>query len=241
MADVTPMVKQYQEIKSEHQDAILLFRLGDFYEMFNEDAILASRELEITLTGRGEGASRMPMCGIPYHAVESYIARLIGHGYKVAICEQMESPGKPGAVVVKREVIKIITPGTIVEPTMLNEKCLNWLAAVSFTKDKYGLAIVEASTGEFRATQLKGENAKEKLLNELERVSPAECLVPDLVPDEGKEIMDFLKLKGISVTTYKDVYDFDVAEEKLKEHFSVASLDGFGVSPISASLGAAQR
>jgi DNA mismatch repair protein MutS len=239
MAGSTPMVKQYQEIKSDHKDAILFFRLGDFYEMFNDDALLASKELEITLTGRGDGESRMPMCGIPYHAAESYIARLIGRGHKVAICEQMEPPGKPGSKVVKREVIKIVTPGTVIEPSMLNERRLNWLAAVSFLKGSYGFAVIDASTGEFKVTQVKGPGAAEELLEEIDRVSPAECLVPDIVPDELKQILDFCTGKNIPVTAYKDVYDPDVSSESLKTHFKVSSLEGFGLSVDPAPLGAA--
>src|SRR3989338_5881902 len=120
MADLTPMAKQYQEIKSSHQDAILFFRLGDFYEMFYDDAELASRELDLTLTGRGKDDKRMPMCWIPYHAADGYIAKLIEKGYKVAICEQVEDP-KLAKGLVKREIIKIITPGTVIDSAMLSE------------------------------------------------------------------------------------------------------------------------
>jgi len=239
MADITPMARQYQEIKSRHKDAILFFRLGDFYEMFNDDAILASRELEITLTGRGEGPSRMPMCGIPYHAAEGYIARLIGRGHKVAICEQLEDVPAKGSSVVKREVVKVITPGTVIEPKMLNEKRSNWLASVSFTKSALGFAFIDASTGDFRVTELKGSDSKEKLLGEIERIRPSECLIPDIIPEPMKDIVDFLKAHSVSVTIYKDVYDLDAAQGSLKEHFGGTPMESFGIANLFAALGAA--
>jgi len=240
MAVQTPMVKQYNEIKAKHHDALVFYRLGDFYEMFNNDALIASKELDLTLTGRGDKDNRMPMCGIPYHAADSYIPKLISRGYKVAICEQVEDASKKESKgIVKREVVKIITPGTVLEPSMLNERSSNWLASISFTKGVYGFAVVDASTGDFRATQLKGEDAKEKLINEIERVNPAECLIPDIIPEKDKDIIDLIKFKGISSTTYKDVYDHDVATVRLKEHFGVSSLNSFGILDIAASLGAA--
>ncbi|MCX5725573.1 MAG: DNA mismatch repair protein MutS, partial [Candidatus Saganbacteria bacterium] len=183
MADLTPMVAQYQEIKSRHRDAILLFRLGDFYKMFNDDAVLASKELEITLTGRGEGEGRMPMCGVPFHSVDPYIKKLIDRGHKVAICEQVEDP-KLAKGLVKREVIKIISPGTVIETSMLNEKNNNYLLAMSFGErgEKYGLAYIDVSTGEFRLTEIAGERSDEKFYNEIKRINPAEILIPDMVP-----------------------------------------------------------
>lgn len=241
MADLTPMVKQYQEIKSRHRDSILLFRLGDFYEMFNDDAVIASRELEITLTGRGEGEKRMPMCGVPFHSVDPYVKKLIDHGYKVAICEQIEDP-KLSKGVVKRDVIKIITPGTVIEPTMLNEKDNNYLMAISFNSGKvntYGLAYIDASTGEFKVAEIEGEKAKDKFYDEIKRIKPAECLVPDIVPEKENEIINYLKSDGIIITEYKDIYDNDAAEEKLKDHFKIFSVESFGLAKSSISLGAA--
>src|SRR3989339_49541 len=181
MADLTPMVKQYQDIKAAHQDAILFYRLGDFYEMFNEDAELASRELDLTLTGRGKEANRMPMCGIPYHAAEGYIAKLIEKGYKVAICEQVEDP-KTAAGVVKREVVRIITPGTVSATNMLREKQNNYLLAVNHDKGSYGLAYVDASTGEFRLTEIADHTA---LLDEVKRLNPAEVIWSDMLPTKS--------------------------------------------------------
>ncbi|MFA4906427.1 MAG: DNA mismatch repair protein MutS [Candidatus Margulisiibacteriota bacterium] len=172
MTDQTPMVAQYREIKARHQDAILFYRLGDFYEMFNEDAELASRELDLTLTGRGKDENRMPMCGIPYHAAQGYIARLIEKGYKVAICEQTEDPALAKGLV-KREVIRIVTPGTVLESDLLSEKNSNYLAAISLEKGKYGLAYVEASTGEFKTTDFTDET---QLKAEIDRIAPAETI-----------------------------------------------------------------
>ena len=239
MADLTPMAKQYREIKSRHNDAILFYRLGDFYEMFNDDALVASRELEITLTGRGDGDSRMPMCGVPFHAADSYINKLISRGFKVAVCEQVEDPSQKGSKgVVKREVVKIITPGTVVEPKMLNEKRSNWLASVSFEKGSLGFAMVDASTGDFRVTLLEGGDSLEKLQDEIERINPSECLIPDIVPDSHKELIDYLKINAIATSQYNDVYDSEVASQKLKEHFGVSSLDSFGIAEEAAVLGA---
>jgi len=233
------MAKQYQEIKSRHKDSILFFRLGDFYEMFNDDAAIASKELEITLTGRGEGKNRMPMCGIPYHAADSYIARLIGRGHKVAICEQVEDPKLSESKIVKREVIRIVTPGTVSDPAMLPEKTSNYLLAVSFSGKAAGLAVVDACTGEFRVTEIGGRDFLQALLNEIERVAPSECLIPDIQAEGGSRITDFLKLRGIPSSIYKDVYDSDVASGKLREHFGTSTLEGFGISTSPAALGAA--
>ncbi|MFC1767595.1 DNA mismatch repair protein MutS, partial [Candidatus Margulisiibacteriota bacterium] len=187
MAQETPMMKQYKEIKNAHKDAILFFRLGDFYEMFYDDAVLASKELEITLTGRGQDEKRMPMCGIPFHAADSYVSKLIGRGYKVAICEQVEDP-KQAKGIVRREVIKVITPGTVLDTKMLEEKSNNYLAGVSFDKDIIGFAYIDVSTGEFKATEIHGKDAFMRLKDELERISPKECLIPDIIPDNYKEL-----------------------------------------------------
>ena len=231
MADLTPMVKQYQDIKAAHQDAILFYRLGDFYEMFNEDAELASRELDLTLTGRGKEANRMPMCGIPYHAAEGYIAKLIEKGYKVAICEQVEDP-KTAAGVVKREVVRIITPGTVSATNMLREKQNNYLLAVNHDKGSYGLAYVDASTGEFRLTEIADHTA---LLDEVKRLNPAEVIWSDMLPTATKKL-----LGGLVVgTDFKDIYDQETAEEKLLEHFKIKTLESFGLSGKETGLGAA--
>ena len=227
MADTTPMVRQYLEIKEKHKDAILFFRLGDFYEMFYDDAELASRELDLVLTGRGSDDNRMPMCGIPYHAAENYIARLIDRGYKVAICEQVEDP-KTAIGVVKREVVRIVTPGTVIEANLLSEKKNNYLAAVSREGNKYGLAYVDASTGEFRVTEVTDA---EKLHDEINRINPSEILMSDLLKDD-------LKVRQMR-SIFKDIYDRDAAERKLTEFFKVKSLNSFGLETVAAGWGAA--
>lgn len=146
---LTPMLRQYMAIKKEYPDVILMFRLGDFYEMFGKDAEIAAKELEITLTSRDAGkAGRIPMCGVPYHSVERYIARLISRDYRVAICDQVEDP-KLAKGLVKREVIRVVTPGTIIEDSMLNSKSNNYLVAIAFRQGVFGLAVSDISTGEF--------------------------------------------------------------------------------------------
>src|SRR5512142_42557 len=151
----TPLMRQYAAIKKEHPNALLLFRLGDFYEMFFEDAVTAARELQITLTSRNkEKGVAIPMCGVPYHAAQGYINRLIQKGYRVAVCDQMEDP-RFAKKLVKREVTRVVTPGTAVESTQASEH--NFLAAVSCSADRIGLAYAELSTGEFHATEFEGE------------------------------------------------------------------------------------
>ena len=176
-AHLTPMLRQYTQAKGAHPDAIVLFRLGDFYEMFNEDAQQGSRLLELVLTSREIGkGQRVPMCGVPVHAVETYIARLIRAGCKVAVCEQMEDPRLVRGLV-RREVIRVITPGTVVEEAMLEEGSNNFLVAICETDEAFGLAALDVSTGEFFATTLEGGSAFDALQAELVRLQPAECLV----------------------------------------------------------------
>ena len=182
---LTPMMQQYMEIKKDYQDCILFFRLGDFYEMFFEDAITASREMEITLTGKSCGQEeRAPMCGVPYHAADTYIAKLIDKGYKVAICEQVEDPATAKGIV-KREVIQIVTPGTVVSQTMLNEKENNYLASVYLDETGAGLAFCDVSTGEVSATELKGSRYIEKLLNELVKIRAREVIANESAALDG--------------------------------------------------------
>jgi DNA mismatch repair protein MutS len=236
------MVKQYREIKASHKDAILFFRLGDFYEMFNEDAELASRELDLTLTGRGKDDNRMPMCGIPYHAAEGYIAKLLEKGYKVAICEQVEDP-KLAKGLVKRDIIRIITPGTVLESSMLSEKTNNYLMAVNHEKGKFGMAFIDASTGEFKLSDF---DSAEELNDEIKRIGPSEVIVSDMMDGKPEtERLGFQKIGSrevysqASYTTFKDVYDNETAVEKLLEHFKVRSLESFGLRGKEVALGAA--
>jgi len=190
---LSPMMAQYLNIKDKHKDHILFFRLGDFYEMFFDDALLASKELEITLTGRDCGLEeRAPMCGVPYHSVESYIARLIKKGYKVAICEQMENPAEAKGVV-KREIIRVITPGTLMESGMLNEGVNNYICCIYMGDGGYGLSFADISTGEIDVTQLSEDDAA--LINELGKFSPSEIIYnSDFVQkkDIGRFIKDYI-------------------------------------------------
>ncbi|MBU0686446.1 MAG: DNA mismatch repair protein MutS [Candidatus Margulisbacteria bacterium] len=235
MADQTPMVKQYHEIKSRYQDAILFFRLGDFYEMFYDDALLASRELEITLTGRGHAEKRMPMCGFPHHAADNYIAKLIDRGYKVAICEQVEDPSVAKGVV-RRDVVKVVTKGTTLDANMLPAKKSNYLVAVSVSKKQYGIAVLEASTGEFKVCVL---DMMADVLGEVGRLNPSEILISDMIKE--KDLSDYVQLHQIPQTVYKDTYDVEVAADKLKILFKVKSLDSFGMSGFEAALPAAAK
>ena len=164
MAELTPMMKQYQEIHAQHPDCLLFFRLGDFYEMFDEDARVAARELDLTLTSRDRGkaeADRTPMCGVPFHSAEGYIARLVSKGYKVAICEQMEDPALAKGLV-ERDIIRIITPATVVESSMLEEGSNNYYASLYQSSEGIGVALIDISTGEACATFSDGADARER-------------------------------------------------------------------------------
>src|ERR1700693_1172290 len=176
----TPLMRQYQTIKRSYPHALVLFRLGDFYELFYEDAIVASRELQITLTSRNrERGEPIPMCGVPYHAAETYIARLLRAGFKIAICDQMEQPG-PGKKLVRREVVRVITPGTATDLHVLEPRENNFLAAVARASagTPIGLAYMDISTGEFRATEFAGAAAEDRLRDELQVLRPREILLP---------------------------------------------------------------
>jgi DNA mismatch repair protein MutS len=229
----TPLMRQYHAVKKQHPNSLLLFRLGDFYELFYEDAIAASRELQITLTSRNrEKGQAVPMCGVPYHAAENYIARLIRAGYKVAICEQLEQPG-PGKKLVKREVVRVITPGTATGLNILAPKENNFLAAVARhpSGNPVGLAYVDLSTGEFRATEFWGPRAEARLRDELQILNPREVLFPrpaTLFPHS-----DSAELDGIgAIETRLDEWIFgeDFARRLLEEHFHVAGLEGYGLA-----------
>ena len=174
----TPMIRQYLDVKKQNPDAILFFRLGDFYEMFFEDAVLASRELEITLTGRDGGASeKVPMCGVPYHAVEGYIARLIAKGYRVAICEQVEDPAEAKGIV-RREVTRVITPGTVIDGQLLEDKTNHFLCSVATGQEAFGLAVTDITTGLFMVAGFAGKSGRDELIEEMVRLKPAEIIMP---------------------------------------------------------------
>ena len=192
MADVTPMMKQYLQIKKENQDSILFFRLGDFYEMFFDDAITVSRELDLTLTGKNCGQEeRAPMCGIPYHAVEPYLLKLIKKGYKVAICEQTEDP-KMAKGIVKREIVRVVTPGTVTDSLMLDEKKNNYICAIYKVGTTIGLASSDVSTGEFSCTEFSGASSFMELMDELARIKPSELEVNEILYQD-ESIMSVLK------------------------------------------------
>jgi DNA mismatch repair protein MutS len=187
MAKLSPLMEQFYTIKRQCEDAVLLFRMGDFYETFGDDAVIAARELNITLTSRqkDDKGNKIPLAGVPYHAIDSYLTKLVKAGYKVAICEQVEDPKKAKGLV-KREIVRIITPGTIIEPSMLEEGANNFLAALIEVDGSVGLALVDVSTGEFLTTEITGPELDKKLAHELSRFRPAECIVPDSMKESIK-------------------------------------------------------
>jgi DNA mismatch repair protein MutS len=238
----TPLMQQYNAVKTRYPQALLLFRLGDFYELFYEDAMIASRELRITLTSRNrEKGQPIPMCGVPYHAAESYIARLIRAGFKVAICEQMEQPG-PGKKLVRREVSRVITPGTATDVAVLDARENNFLAAVAqnTANSTIGLALVDLSTGEFQATEVSGSRAEELLRDELQLVRPRETLLPrpqQLFETAKNTLLD--GTGGVETRLEDWVFQRDYAERILREQFGVAELTGFGLDEHMQAMCAA--
>lgn len=225
MAKYTPMMEQYFEIKRKYTDCILFYRLGDFYEMFFEDALTASRELEITLTGRDCGQEeRAPMCGVPYHSAEGYIAKLVEKGYKVAICEQIGDP-KLSKTIVKREVIRVVTPGTVTNSSYLDEKKNNYIMCIYESKDGFGISAADVSTGDFLATSFKKEDDK-KIIDEIAKFSPSEIIV-----NEGYGNKDIIStIFKTRLYTY-DAWAFEYANglTRLCGHFDVHNLSCFGI------------
>lgn len=228
MAALTPMMQQYMAIKEQYKDCILFYRLGDFYEMFYDDALTASRELEITLTGKNCGQEeRAPMCGVPYHAVDVYLNKLVAKGYKVAICEQAEDP-KQAKGIVKREVIRIVTPGTNLSQQALDEGRNNYLMCLVYDNNQFGLAITDISTGDFYTTEVA---TLKELYDEIHRFSPSEIICNDSFYISGASLDDFKDRLHVSVSTLDTWYmDEAVSVQKIKEHFKVASLDGLGLT-----------
>ena len=227
----TPMMKQYLAIKREHPDAILFFRMGDFYEMFMDDAVLAADVLKIALTTRDKGKENsVPMCGIPYHAAQTYLTRLVQAGHNVAICDQMEDPSRAKGLV-KRKVTRIVTPGTVVEEALLDADQPSYLAAVHGSGNDYGLSLVEVSTGEFLVAGFEGDEARSRLLCTLAQYTPREILIP-----EGWQAED-LPGHATSVEPYR--FNQDAAEDSLKEFFNVKTIAGFGDRLDGLALGAA--
>ena len=240
MAELSPMMQQYMRIKEEHKDCVLFFRLGDFYEMFFEDAELASEELELVLTGKECGLEeRAPMCGVPFHSCEGYIARLVRNGHKVAICEQLEDPSK-GKKIVERGVVRIVTPGTVIEESMLDESKNNYLCAISFVGDTIGLCFADASTGECRLTEIKGDAIERRTVDELMRFHPSEILYNGKA-DHYPFLQTYLTegYEGAKTVRDKECFERHTYEPLLLNHFAVNSIEDLGFPTESASAAAA--
>ena len=224
---MTPMMEQYFEVKNQYKDYLVFYRLGDFYEMFFDDAITASRELELTLTGRDCGEKeRAPMCGVPFHSAEGYIGRLIEKGYKVAICEQMEDPALAKGLV-KREVIRVITPGTLIEPTLLPEQKNNYLCAVYFSDEGYGVCFADASTGQLSATVLRGANMESRLLCEMGTYHPSEVIF-NLPRGRAAAAADFVKshLHAVLTDAQAGRFEYGPARETVVDRFGDTLREG---------------
>lgn len=237
--NLTPLMRQYFQVKEERPEIILLMRVGDFFEAYGEDAETVSRELEITLTGREDkqAGARIPMAGVPHHAVERYVARLIAKGFKVALCDQIEDP-KQAKGLVKRKVTRVLTPGTVVEDALLEAKRNNYLvAAVLGEQAPSGVGVVDVSTGEFLATEIARDAGVEKVVEEVARLSPSECLLP---ADSAPELADAIKEATGAVITYHQLKDRRRApRQQLLDHFGTQSLRGFGAESFTVGLEAA--
>jgi len=239
-ATQTPMMRQYHEIKRKLPDKLLFFRMGDFYELFFDDAVVAARELEITLTSRSkdEHGTPVPMCGMPYHAAESYIAKLIKKGYKVAVCDQMEEP-KPGKIV-RREVVRIVTAGTVTEDIMLEPKENNYLSGIIQRGNGFGIAFLDVSTGDFFVTQYEGEDARSKLIVELNHFQPSEAVFPSAnAPLFQDKTLDLILEKAVCSPLDDWIFRLDFAERNLLTCFNTSTLDGFGMAKKELAVCAA--
>ena len=238
-ASLTPVMRQYRKIKEKYPDSILFFRIGDFYETFEKDAELISRELEIVLTSRSKsGDNRVPLAGVPYHAADGYIAKLVGKGYKVAVVDQVGDV-KNTKGIVKRELVRVVTPGTVIDSAMLQSSASSCLLALCPDKKNtiWGVALLDISTGEFFVTIADQDAGFQNVLSEIVRYRPAECLVPSVVPGE---LTSLIREKGVVVTTYNDEeFSEQRSRRTLLEHFHVASLAGYGCDTIPAAIGSA--
>ena len=234
IGELTPMMKQYMQTKEEYKDCILFYRLGDFYEMFFDDALTASKELEITLTGKNCGLEeRAPMCGIPYHAVDSYLNRLVSKGYKVAICEQVEDP-KTAKGIVKREVIRVVTPGTNLDTQGLDETKNNYIMCIVYMADRYGLSVADVTTGEYLVTELDSQT---KLMDELYKFMPSEIVCNEAFYMSGLDLDDLKNRLHMAIYSLEAWYfDDALCRETLQEHFKVASLEGIGLSDYECGM-----
>ena len=234
IGELTPMMKQYMQTKEEYKDCILFYRLGDFYEMFFDDALTASKELEITLTGKNCGLEeRAPMCGIPYHAVDSYLNRLVSKSYKVAICEQVEDP-KTAKGIVKREVIRVVTPGTNLDTQGLDETKNNYIMCIVYMADRYGLSVADVTTGEYLVTELDSQT---KLMDELYKFMPSEIVCNEAFYMSGLDLDDLKNRLHMAIYSLETWYfDDALCRETLQEHFKVASLEGIGLSDYECGM-----
>ena len=234
MAELSPMMQHYLKTKEEYPDCILFYRLGDFYEMFFEDAKIVSKELELTLTGRACGLEeRAPMCGVPFHAADTYLNRLVQKGYKVAICEQVEDPSTAKGIV-KREVVRIATPGTNIDMQALDETKNNYIMCIVYSIDKYGISIADVTTGDFFVTEVDSER---KLLDELNKFLPSEIICNEAFYMSGINITDIKERLNIAITSL-DAWYFgdDLAKETLLSHFKIHTLEGLGLHDYDSGV-----
>ncbi|HEY9204857.1 MAG TPA: DNA mismatch repair protein MutS [Candidatus Methanoperedens sp.] len=240
MDKMTPAMRQYYEAKEKHKDALIFFRMGDFYESFGDDAKIIAKELEITLTSRGrdkEGED-MPLAGIPYHAVDSYLPRLIKKGYKVAICEQLEDP-KTAKGVVKRGVVRVITPGTVIDPSLVQDSSNNYLMSVSGQPPLFGISFLDLSTGEFMTTQFTDDQNFDRIISEASRMHPSECILPPAL-FENRKLTERFRDIGVAVNKFDpEAFDQKAARNLLLGHFGVMTLEGMGCEAFPHAVSSA--
>lgn len=237
MAELTPMMQQYMKTKEQYKDCILFYRLGDFYEMFFDDALIASKELEITLTGKNCGLEeRAPMCGVPFHAVDGYLNRLVSKGYKVAICEQMEEPAAAKGIV-RREVVRIATPGTNLDMQALDESKNNYIMCIVYMADRFGLSVADVTTGDYFVTEIENSS---KLFDEIYKFMPSEIICNEAFYMSGMDIDDIKNRLGVTIYSLDSWYfDDAVCAKTLKEHFKVSAMEGLGISEYDCGIIAA--
>lgn len=233
-------MQQYYSAKEEHKDALIFFRMGDFYESFGEDAKTIAKELEITLTtrGRGKDGKEMPLAGIPYHAIDNHLPKLIRKGYKVAICEQLEDP-KTAKGVVKRGVVRVVTPGTVMEPSMFPDASNNYLMSLYGEGKDFGIAFLDISTGEFQTTQFVDSDPYDRIASEVARMGPSECILPPSISKEGKLLERIKELKVMIHEFREDAFAQDHADKVLREQFHVSTLEGLGCNDLPFAVCAA--
>lgn len=234
MAELTPMMQQYMKTKEEYKDCILFYRLGDFYEMFFDDAITASKELDITLTGKSCGLpERAPMCGVPFHSMDGYLNRLVSKGYKVAICEQMEDPASAKGIV-RREVVRVATPGTNLDMQALDETKNNYIMCVVYIADRFGMSVADVTTGEYFVTEIDGSG---KLYDEIYKFMPSEIICNEAFIMSGMNLEDLKERLGITIYSLDPWYfDDAICIRTLKEHFRVSAMEGLGISDYDCGV-----